>query len=49
VADAVSSIFGGDPDRWATAEIAAALKIAEFTAGGRLELARALTPRGSRG
>jgi hypothetical protein len=41
----VSSIFGGDPDRWATTEIAAALHIAEFTAGARLELARDLSAR----
>ena len=45
VAATVSSIFGDDPDRWATAEIAAALHIAEFTAGDRLELARALPVR----
>jgi Domain of unknown function (DUF222) len=45
VADTVGSIFGADPDRWAAAEIAAALRIAEFTAAGRLELARDLPVR----
>ena len=45
VSATVCSIFGEDPDRWATAEIAAALHIAETTAAARLDLARELPVR----
>jgi hypothetical protein len=45
VAQTVSSIFGDDPDRWATMELATALHVAEFTAGQRLHLARVLPTR----
>jgi hypothetical protein len=45
VAQTVSSIFGDDPDRWATMELATALHVAEFTAGQRLHLARVLPVR----
>ena len=45
VAGTVASIFGDDPDRWASMEIAPALRIHEATAASRLSLARALPAR----
>jgi Domain of unknown function (DUF222) len=45
VAQTVSRIFGDDPDRWATMELATGLHVAEFTAGQRLHVARVLSTR----
>jgi hypothetical protein len=45
VSETVASIFGDDPDRWAAMELATALRVAEYTAGQRLHLARVLPTR----
>jgi hypothetical protein len=45
VAQTVASIFGDDPDRWAAMELATGLRVAEYTAGQRLHVARVLPSR----